>query len=223
MTRSIWLGLALAIVVCSLMVPALRRIAPKAIATVVGLFALVMLLIAPAREALFDRLTTVRSVNDRQNTNSAAMRILEERPLDGIGWHRFIEVGTEWVRQADTYPITNVTIEIHNVPLSRAAELGIPAAILWVAIVIAGPLMALRYKQVGDLAAFRILAIGVMLVWIQPTLFSPNPYPMPNNLLWLVTGIVAHQYLMTQWSEKADEETIDDRQGRREGPVPAHP
>lgn len=198
MTRSIWLGMVLAVLASMYMVPQIRKPLFKAGLAAAAVMAFVLLAIAPAREAFLDRLTTERSVNDRQNTNAAAVRILEEHPLSGVGWHKFVEVGSDWVRQADTYPITNVDIEIHNVILSRAAELGIPAAALWVAIVLMGPVLALAYRQRGDMASFKVLAVAAFIIWLVPTFSSPNPYPMPNFLMWLLAGIAGHRLLLTR-------------------------
>lgn len=198
MTRSIWLGMVLAVLASMYLVPQIRKPLFKAGVAGGALLAFVLLAIAPAREAFLDRLTTERSVNDRQNTNAAAVRILEEHPLTGIGWHRFVDIGAGWVRQADTYPITAVDIEVHNVLLSRAAELGVPAALLWVAIVAIGPAFALAYRQKGDMQSFKILAVAAFIIWLVPTFSSPNPYPMPNFLMWLLTGIAAHRYLLSE-------------------------
>ncbi len=71
---------------------------------------------------------------------------------------KFLDVSTDWVRQADGYPITNVTIEVHNVFLGRAAELGIPGLVLWTACVVAGPIRSMfqrRYDENPELRDWR--------------------------------------------------------------------
>jgi O-Antigen ligase len=82
------------------------------------------------RDKAFSRATTQRSVHDRQNTDAAALRVIGRHPLTGLGWLRFIDVNQDYVRQARDYPITNINIKVHNVPLSPMAELGIPGGAL---------------------------------------------------------------------------------------------
>jgi hypothetical protein len=164
-----------------------------AVAALAGL----LMLVPGMAPTLIERLTTERSVFDRQNTNAAALRAIAAHPLDGIGWVRFLREGTDWVRQADGYPVTNVDIEIHNVVLSRAAELGLIGAALWVWCVVAGPGMALlRRSPDRDLGDWRLVFLGYACVWGVCIMVSPVPYVLPNNLLWLMAGFLSREYLV---------------------------
>lgn len=203
LTRSVWVGTLVGALVVALAVPALRRRLPLlAIGLVLSLGALVVAV--PALSGvLVERLTTQRSVHDRQNTNTAALRAIAEHPVTGVGWVRFLEVGVDYVRQDDDYPVTNVRIEIHNVVLARAAELGLPGAALWVGAVLAGPVLAARRRApVGaagdeDLEGWRLVLVGTGTVWLACVMLSPVPYPLPNSLFWLLGGVVGAPWLLT--------------------------
>lgn len=195
MTRSVWLGLLVGMLIVGVVAPAMRAVV-AAMAVAGTTAAGIALATSPAvRGFLVDRLTTQRSLDDRANTNEAALRIVQESPLTGIGWTNFARHGVDWVRLSPDYPLTNVAIEVHNVPLSRAAELGVIAAAVWVAIVVVGPVRSLFIPHAGELLQWRIMGIGMMCVWVVPTLMSPNPYPLPNNMLWLITGVLSTPWL----------------------------
>jgi O-antigen ligase len=196
LTRSVWIGAVLGALVVVVMVPSLRRRILMLTAGAAAALGAVVLSIPGLTTILVDRLATSRSVYDRQNTNAAALRAIAEHPLDGIGWTRFLVEGTDWVRQADGYPITNVDIEVHNVVLSRAAELGLIGAALWVACVLAGPALAvLRRPGDADLQGWRLVFIGYACVWGVCIMVSPVPYVLPNNILWLLAGILLRDHL----------------------------
>lgn len=191
LTRSVWLGVALAAV----FVVASRRglwawvpimAVAAALVGVIGLAA-----VPDVAENIMARGSTSRSLDDRQNSNVAALRVLREDPATGVGWSRFVEVGPDWVRQADDYPVTTVTIEVHNVFLSRAAELGIPAALLFIAILLAGAVAPLfRRPRSTEEADWRTAATAVLFIWFVPAMTSPIPYPFPTFVFFVVAGLL---------------------------------
>src|SRR4051812_9809028 len=137
LTRSVWVGTIVGALVVMLIVPTLRRRITALLAGAAATVGTLLLVVPGLATTLTDRLTTERSVYDRQNVNAAALRAIAAHPIDGVGWMQWLGQSTDWVRQADTYPVTTVHIEIHNVVLSRAAELGLVGAGLWVAAVLA--------------------------------------------------------------------------------------
>ncbi len=189
LTRSVWAGAVTGVVVAVLSTP-MRRYLPHLAAGAVGVAAVILAGVPGLAEAFMTRLEERRSVYDRLSSNEAAVSLLTERPLTGIGWRRFNPWGADWVRQADTYPLNNVVIEVHNVLLSRAAELGIPAAALLLAIWVAGPLRILRVRRLtGEAMRWRSLGLGAFTVWATVGLFGPLSHPFSNNLVWLVAGV----------------------------------
>jgi len=200
MTRSVWVGAALAFLAVGMLTPKIRRRLPAIILASVLAAGLAFSFVPGVSERLEERATTSRSLYDRANTNAAAMRILEEKPIEGIGWSRFLREGTDWVRQADTYPVTTVNIEVHNVFLSRAAETGVPGALLWIACIVLGPLAALRAlrSQSTERRQWALTLSAALCLWFVPSMLSPNPYPLPNYLLWIIAGIVARPTLISR-------------------------
>jgi putative inorganic carbon (HCO3(-)) transporter len=199
-----------------LLTPALRKfLLPLAIG--LGIVIGVVLAAAPqVRSDANTRVNTTRSVWDRENTDDAALRIVEQHPLAGVGWVRFVDVSEQWVRQAHTYPITNIDIEVHNVALGRAAELGLPAAALWVFSVLAGPCMVfLKRRPPGDLAGWAIVSMGGTACWLVAINLSPVPYPLPNLLVWLMSGIALMPFLTKAFRLETRE--VFDQQARSIG------
>lgn len=197
MTRSVWGAVLAAGLLAGLILKRTRRWMPLIVLAVVAVAVLLLYAFPDFRDALLARLTTERSVFDRQNTYEAAWLIVAQLPLFGIGWGEFITQNVLWVRQADTYPVTTVTIEIHDVFLSRAAETGIIGGLLWILCVATGPLLGLLAKpQTLSAARWKLAGLAAFLIWFFPSLTSPNPYPMPNYLIWLVWGIAARGILV---------------------------
>jgi putative inorganic carbon (HCO3(-)) transporter len=160
-------------------------------------------LIPGLRDSVSSRAGNQRSIYDRQNTNAAALRIVDRFPLEGVGWVRFRLVSDEYVRQAPDYPITNIKIEVHNVPLGRAAELGLPGALVWLGSLVLGPIAAAwRSRGLSDeLRGWRLLLIGTLTGWGAAAMLTPLPYALPNLLIWLLAGIVAAPRLLASTAE----------------------
>ncbi len=196
LTRSVWVGTTLGVLLVCVLTRGLRKYLLPIVAVTALVVTLALATVPGLRDKAFSRATTQRSVYDRQNTDAAALRVIERHPLTGVGWLRFIDVNQDYVRQARGYPITNIKIEVHNVPLSRAAELGIPGGALWLLSVLAGPcLVFLRRTPMGDLAGWRVASIGGTGAWLVVIMLSPTPYPLPNLLVWLESGIALIPYL----------------------------
>jgi putative inorganic carbon (HCO3(-)) transporter len=193
LTRSIWLGGALGLVLAGLAAPRLRRWLPLVLVTLAAGVVVALATLPGLHEDATARAGTSRSLQDRANTNAAALRVVKERPLTGVGWMRFIDVSQDYVRQSDDFPLTNIHIEVHNVVLGRAAELGLPGAALWVLCLFAGPVAAAVRPLSGppDVEGWRLVLLAALTCWIVAIMVSPVPYPLPNDLVWLLGGLVA--------------------------------
>ncbi len=191
LTRSVWIGAALGLVLAFASFRGTRRFLPAVVAGG-GLLVLCVLLTVPGlRSSADDRARSQLPVWDRKNTDIAAVRIVEARPLTGVGWLRFIDRGAEYVRQADSYPITAVNLEVHNVILARASELGLPGGVLFVVCLVGGPGRAAVRRQPSDeLQGWRWVLIAGGACWFVAAMLSPLAQPMPNFLIWTLSGML---------------------------------
>lgn len=211
LTRSVWLGTAVGILVVGLVNPRLRRLLPR-LCVAAAVVVLAAIIAVPGLLGLLQgRATTERSVWDRTNTNWAAVRVLEEHPWTGVGWLEFVNHSADYVWQADDYPITNIALEVHNVPLGRAAELGLPGAALWIACLLLGPVRsALRRQSGAEMENWRLAFLGGLACWFLPAMLSPLPYALPNTLMWLMGGL-----LIRRWPDPSPKLAISQVMGRQ--------
>jgi putative inorganic carbon (HCO3(-)) transporter len=159
------------------------------------------------------------SVWDRQNTDLAALRIIGEYPLSGVGWENFINVSASWIRQQPDYPITGLGLEVHNVFLSHAAELGLPGLMLWGLGLLGGVRRALfRSRQRGSRPAreaededlqwweqWRPALVAILICFFVEADLAPFSEPLPNALLWTWIGVMAIPYTSTlrvRWAQR---------------------
>lgn len=194
LTRSVWFAAVIVAALYWVRTPSNRRRSIRALA-VVSLIAVsitsVYLLAPSVFNPISERFSAQRSLDDRAYTNAAALEILETKPLTGVGWGRFVDDGVGFVRQADTEPLTTVTIEVHNVFLSRASELGIVGLVLLIAIVVLGPLRTLvRPPATTEDPAFSWVAGASVVGWLIGAMFTGLSYPTPNLLAFALSGVV---------------------------------
>ena len=198
LTRAVWIGAALGLIVVVLAVPRFRRRGIGALCAL-GVAGVAVYLAFPSlADAANQRSDDQLPVWDRLNTNAAAIRMIVDHPLDGIGWHMSATRMVEFVRQGADYPVTAASgeIEIHNVFLSRAAELGIPGFALWLAALTTAVLVAvLRRPDSTDLQAWRVVLVAVVIAWGTAAMLGPVPYVQPNYLVWVLAGVVLRDYL----------------------------
>lgn len=188
-TRSVWLGATLATGTVLLFVPEIRR---WLIPTLVGgaaLFALSLALIPGLQEAVIERGNNQSTVYDRQNLATAAINIVEEKPLLGVGWGRFTTDSQDYFEQADNYPLSANRQVIHNVFLTYAAEIGLIGLGLWAVVLLLGVGGALVARVPRELAAWQVGlgAYALFFLVISNFVFAQV---FPNNMIWLLAGLV---------------------------------
>lgn len=190
LTRSIWIGVAAAAVVTLVLEPRTRRFLPHAVAA--GLAAVAAIAATPWLSALLEaRASASAPVYDRLASNRGALELLADQPLTGIGWRRFYPYGSEWMRQGDQFPMNNAIIEVHNVLLSRAAELGLPTAALFLGLIVFGPLAHTLRRTSGPLRGWKVVGAAAIVTWLVAGLFGPLATPFPNYVAWLLAGVAA--------------------------------
>lgn len=191
LTRAVWLAAVVAAVVAAgWSKPLRRRLVPLgALATCAVV--LLVLVVPGLASSVTDRAGSQRPLWDRYNTNAAAVRVILDDPVTGIGWQRFPEAGAEYMRQSLDYPLTGAGIEVHNVPLSHAAELGLPVAVLYLLTLAAAIVAGLRGRLDEESHRWRVAMVAVVSVWAVVATFGPVSYPFANTALWLFVGVAA--------------------------------
>lgn len=190
LTRAVWLATAISVIAVLVAVRRFRKlIAPVLVLGALAVGAAFVLVPSLSSEA-GARVSDQRPIWDRYNVNNAALRIVDEKPLFGIGWQTFAQKGPSYYQQAEGYPITGAGIEVHNVFLSHAAELGLVGALLWLGALAACVGRGVLRRAPPALDPWRVGLLAVGLNWLIVASFGPLSYPFPNSLLWAWAGVV---------------------------------
>ncbi|HEX4905292.1 MAG TPA: O-antigen ligase family protein [Acidimicrobiales bacterium] len=191
LTRSNWLATGVATVLAALTNERTRRVLlPIGMAGFVVLVA-ALTFIPGFADRVSERQSDVKPLWDRYNTNHAAIEMVRERPLTGVGWQSFEAKAADYMHVADTYPLTGLDIPVHNVPLSHAAELGIIGAGVWLVGLALAIGAAILRPGPEDLEPWRLGMVALFLHWVVVASFVPLGYAFPNLLLWLWAGVCA--------------------------------
>jgi O-antigen ligase len=190
LTRSVWIASAAGLLAALLVAPQTRRyLVPVAVAAVVIVFG-ALAVVPGLQDDASDRVNDDRPIWDRENANGAAVRMIQERPLVGFGWGTFQAENGEYQRLADDHPITRANLDEHNVFLSHAVELGLPATVLWaVALALAVLGACLSRRGPPDLVGWRIALVAIAVQWLIVANFVPLAFAFPNAMLWLWAGV----------------------------------
>jgi O-antigen ligase len=190
LTRAIWLGAAAALVGTLLIVPRLRRYLPFAAVGAVIAVGAAFALVPSLGQDIDRRENDNVSVWSRLNSNAAAVRMFQEKPVFGWGWDSFAEKSPSYYRMSPKYPLNGVG-DLHEVFLSKAVELGVLGGGLWllaVMLAIAAGVKGLRGATPEHLGP-KVACIAFAIAWVVDANFTPLTYPFPNILLWLFAGV----------------------------------
>ena len=191
LTRAVWLGSVVATLAAMVCAPALRRYVLPTAAGGALLVGVLLVLVPGISNKASERASDQQPLWDRYNSNAAAVRVIETHPLTGLGWQKFVQANPDYQRQADAYPLTGSEIEVHNVFLSRAAELGVPGLLIFVSALGIGVGGAIIRRGPPELYPWRIGLLAITISWIIAANLGPLSYAFPNALLWLWAGVVA--------------------------------
>jgi putative inorganic carbon (hco3(-)) transporter len=191
LTRSAWIAAVLGGVLAMLSARELRRFVLPTLAIGATAVALALTTIPSLSSNVESRAADQSPLWDRQNLATAALGMVDERPLAGFGWASFVEVSPDYFRQADTYPQQGEGLVVHNVFLLYAAQLGLIGVLLWAAafgMAVLGPIFAR-----GDprLRPWRIGLIAVATAWAVVAMFAPLSQAFPNLMVLMWAGVVA--------------------------------
>jgi putative inorganic carbon (hco3(-)) transporter len=126
---------------------------------------------------------------DRKNSNAAALRMIDAKPLFGFGWGRFASDSPDYYRQAFDYPLTGVR-NVHNVYLANAVELGLLGGGLWLLACLVAIGGAIMRRGPPPLRDWRIGLIAVAVSYAVVGMTTPLGYPFSALLMWTWAGLV---------------------------------
>lgn len=188
LTRAIWVATALSVVLVLLATRETRRFVVPAAALaallVVGAFAVIPNLGNRAQARADDD----RPLWDRRNANSAALRMIADRPLLGYGWGRFRTDSAPYYRQANDYPLTFIR-DVHNVYLVNAVELGLLGGSLWALTFLLAVAGGVWSRGPPDLRPWKLTLIGLFVAYAFTALTTPLAFTMPTLLVWTWAGL----------------------------------
>ena len=192
MTRSLWLGGIAGILVALWLDRRTRKMVLALVVIVPIAITAALVLDQALQEMVFARLNDAQSAYDRINASETALRILQFRPFFGVGYYNFWNVENDWFWQPDTGPIAQTGIEVHNVFLGNAVELGIPGVTVWLLGLLGAAKGLLRpLPRIPEQLLWRQAALGYFVCWFTAAMLMPMTYPLPSSLLWILLGIVS--------------------------------
>ena len=197
LTRAVWLGALIASPLALLATRETRRfLVPGALVGLVlvfGAFALVPGLQDRAEKRRSDK----QPVWDRQNSNAAAWRMLEDRPLFGFGWARFKKDSPPYYQQSNDYPLGSFG-NLHNVYLANAVALGLVGFVLWVAALATAIGGAIVRRGPPELTPWKIGLIAITVCVLVEWATAPGRYVFPTLLMRTWAGVA--------WGPRSSEE-----------------
>jgi putative inorganic carbon (HCO3(-)) transporter len=188
LTRQVWAGAAAGVLLACLTNRRLRRYLPAAVLVGIVIVGGALVVVPGLQSKLNDRAQAKGPVWDRLNSDAAALRMFESRPLLGFGWGTFPRYSRQYYHVAKTYPLSAVG-EVHNVALSNAAELGAVGLALWFLALAAAMTAPFRRRGPPELEVWKLGLIAVAVAWLVQANFAPLAYAFDNYLPWLFAGI----------------------------------
>jgi O-antigen ligase len=188
LTRQVWVGAAVGAVLAMLVSHRLRRWVPVVCAAVALIVGGALIAVPGLQAKLHGRATTQRSIWDRLNSDEAALRMAESRPLLGYGWGEFTNESSRFYHVAHSYPLTSVA-EVHNVILSNAAELGLLVTVVWLGTLLVVMVAPLRRRGPPELEPWKVGLVAIAVSWFVQANFAPVSYAFDNYLPWLFAAI----------------------------------
>jgi O-antigen ligase len=196
LTRAVWLGAVIGTLAAMMVTARGRRLLLPTIVAAAVVVVAVLVLIPGLEGKANSRLDDQQPIWDRYNTNAAAVRMVEARPLFGFGWQTFTTVGPDYMRIASNYPLTGAGNEVHNVFLSHAAELGIVGSLLWTCALFGAVGGAVVRRGPPELLPWRVGLVAIFVAFLVVASLGPLSYPFPNLLLWTWAGITAAEHFL---------------------------
>jgi O-antigen ligase len=213
LSRAVWVGAVIAAILTLLAFSRLRRLLVPGLVGLAATVAVSLALVPGLAASINARKNDQNSLWDRQNLNAAALQVVEDKPLLGVGWGRFTSVGEPYFWQSSDRPLTGVgpqscdslppsarqrndgsrplcTIPVHNAYLSNAAELGLIGVTLWILASLAGIGGAILSPGPPALWSWRVGLFAIAVMSAIVIFFTPLEGPFSPVVLWTWAGIL---------------------------------
>ena len=195
-TRAAWIASSAATLLTLLAMREARRFVVPA-AVLVGAGVLIAFATIPGLASRADqRADDKPPIWDRNNSNAAALRMLDDRPVLGYGWGKFPDESFDYYRQSPDYPLTGVR-HLHNTYLSNAVELGLLGALLWLVGIGIALIGSVVRRGPPELRPWKLGLIAIMASAALSGLSTPFGYALPTLLLWTWAGIARGEDVRT--------------------------
>jgi putative inorganic carbon (HCO3(-)) transporter len=188
--RSVWIGAAAGTLTVLLVARPLRgRLIP--ILLLGALCATTAVVLIPGLSGkINERAGDKETLWDRENMYAIAERMIEARPLLGVGWNQYLASNAPYLRESSSYPLTATNLDIHNALLAYGVELGLVGLAMWIFVVLMGVGGALLTRGPPTLEPWRagLLALFILFVVVQNAV--PPSQVFDSLALWLWAGVV---------------------------------
>lgn len=191
-TRAVWIGAIAGTLVALACTPDLRRWLLPTLATGAAAVWIAIFVVPGLGAKLDSRYHEQGPIYVRENTNAAALALVRTNPLVGVGWNEYVPRSVDAFRSVgDVPPLKGLYEPVHNVFLSRAAELGLLGGGLWLLALLVGVGQSALRRAPPALRRWRTGLIAIATAWVCTGLLGPLDYAFPTLLLWVWAGIVA--------------------------------
>lgn len=190
LSRSVWLAAVAGMLVAMIGVRELRRRLPAVVLLAAAVVGLSLVAVPGLATRAQERRANQRTIWDRQNLTTAALRMARERPLTGFGWATFSTKGSQYFWQGDVPLTAGSGTIVHNAVLANVAELGLIGTALWLAAIAIGIGGAVLTRGPPEVEAWRIGLVAIAVSWAAMALFTPMLQPIESLLMWMWAGVV---------------------------------
>jgi O-antigen ligase len=196
-TRSVWLAAVVGAVVAVVTTASLRRfVVPIAAAGVIAV-AVAFAAIPGVADQVRERQSDKGSVQERENTTAAGLRMVGDRPLIGFGWDRANDNIEPYFRLDPDIPPKGQHAGFHNIYLQYGVALGVLGLGLWLLGGIMAIAGAMSHRAPPSLRPWQAGLRGFVAAWAVLGLSTPGSYSFSTFLLWtwagVATGVSARQ------------------------------